>query len=53
MKFVEFNFSNGEKIQTQIKESNEENFRAFLEKRLKNFDQYIKATKGIIEECKR
>ncbi|EAL2173952.1 AAA family ATPase, partial [Campylobacter coli] len=47
------NFSNGEKIQTQIKESNEENFRAFLEKRLKNFDQYIKATKGIIEECKR
>ncbi|EIO4194131.1 AAA family ATPase, partial [Campylobacter coli] len=48
-----FNFSNGEKIQTQIKESNEENFRAFLEKRLKNFDQYIKATKGIIEECKR
>ncbi|HEG0338827.1 TPA: AAA family ATPase [Campylobacter coli] len=53
MKFVEFNFSNGEKIQTEIKESNEENFRAFLEKRLKNFDQYIKATKGIIEECKR
>lgn len=53
MKFVEFNFSNGEKIQTQIEESNEENFRAFLEKRLKNFDQYIKATKGIIEECKR
>lgn len=53
MKFVEFNFSNGEKIQTQIEESNEENFRAFLEKRLKNFDQYIKTTKGIIEECKR
>ncbi|EKJ5634937.1 AAA family ATPase [Campylobacter coli] len=53
MKIVEFNFSNGEKIQTQIEESNEENFRAFLEKRLKNFDQYIKATKGIIEECKR
>ena len=53
MKFVEFNFSNGGKIQTEIKESNEENFRAFLEKRLKNFDQYIKATKGIIEECKR
>ncbi len=53
MKFVEFSFSNGEKIQTQIEESNEENFRAFLEKRLKNFDQYIKATKGIIEECKR
>lgn len=53
MKFVEFNFSNGEKIQTQIEESNEENFRVFLEKRLKNFDQYIKATKGIIEECKR
>lgn len=53
MKFVEFNFSNGEKIQTQIEGSNEENFRAFLEKRLKNFDQYIKATKGIIEECKR
>ncbi|HIF9959831.1 TPA: McrB family protein [Campylobacter coli] len=54
MKFVEFNFSNGEKIQTQIEESNEENFRTFLKnKKLKNFDQYIKATKGIIEECKR
>lgn len=53
MKIVEFNFSNGEKIQAQIEESNEENFRAFLEKKLKNFDQYIKATKGIIEECKR
>ncbi|AHK75807.1 hypothetical protein cco19_06757 [Campylobacter coli 1091] len=32
MKIVEFNFSNGEKIQAQIEESNEENFRAFLEK---------------------
>ncbi|UYU14446.1 McrB family protein [Campylobacter coli] len=53
MKFVEFNFSNGNKTQAQIEDSNEKIFKIFLEKRLKNYNQYIKATKGIIEECKR
>ncbi len=53
MKFVEFNFSNGNKTQAQIEDSNEKIFKIFLEKRLKKYNQYIKATKGIIEECKR
>ncbi|EGK8075646.1 AAA domain-containing protein [Campylobacter lari] len=53
MNIVEFHFSNGNKILAQIENSNEEIFRKFLGKRLKNFDQYIKTTKAIIKECKR
>ncbi|EAI4298324.1 AAA family ATPase [Campylobacter lari] len=53
MNIVEFNFSNGNKIQAQIENSNEKIFRIFLEKRLKNYNQYIKATKDIVKECKR
>ncbi|EAH6312804.1 AAA family ATPase, partial [Campylobacter jejuni] len=50
---AEFHFSNGNKIQAQIEDSNEKIFKIFLEKRLKNYNQYIKATKDIIKECKR
>ncbi|EAH5344054.1 AAA family ATPase, partial [Campylobacter jejuni] len=39
--------------QAQIEDSNEKIFKIFLEKRLKNYNQYIKATKDIIKECKR
>ncbi|EAL6662907.1 AAA family ATPase, partial [Campylobacter jejuni] len=46
-------FSNGNKTQAQIEDSNEKIFKIFLEKRLKNYNQYIKATKDIIKECKR
>ncbi|EAH8283321.1 AAA family ATPase, partial [Campylobacter jejuni] len=41
------------KTQAQIEDSNEKIFKIFLEKRLKNYNQYIKATKDIIKECKR
>ncbi|EKT3928765.1 AAA family ATPase, partial [Campylobacter jejuni] len=50
---AEFHFSNGNKTQAQIEDSNEKIFKIFLEKRLKNYNQYIKATKDIIKECKR
>ncbi|EOI3707123.1 McrB family protein [Campylobacter jejuni] len=40
-------------MQAQIEDSNEKIFKIFLEKRLKNYNQYIKATKDIIKECKR
>ncbi|EOH8046985.1 McrB family protein [Campylobacter jejuni] len=53
MNIAEFHFSNGNKIQAQIEDSNEKIFKIFLEKRLKNYNQYIKATKDIIKECKR
>lgn len=53
MNIVEFNFSNGNKIQAQIENSNEKIFRIFLEKRLKIVNQYIKATKDTVKECKR
>ncbi|MBT0825822.1 AAA family ATPase, partial [Campylobacter lari] len=53
MNIVEFRFSNGNKTQAQIENSNEKIFRIFLEKRLKNYNQYIKATKDIVKECKR
>lgn len=53
MNIAEFHFSNGNKIQAQIENSNEKIFKIFLEKRLKNYNQYIKATKDIIKECKR
>ncbi|MCV3446409.1 AAA family ATPase [Campylobacter lari] len=53
MNIVEFQFSNGNKIQAQIENSNEKIFRIFLEKRLKNYNQYIKATKDMVKECKR
>ncbi|EOH3428743.1 McrB family protein [Campylobacter jejuni] len=36
-----------------MEDSNEKIFKIFLEKRLKNYNQYIKATKDIIKECKR
>ncbi|EAI0434028.1 AAA family ATPase [Campylobacter jejuni] len=53
MNIAEFHFSNGNKTQAQIEDSNEKIFKIFLEKRLKNYNQYIKATKDIIKECKR
>ncbi|EGK8105447.1 AAA domain-containing protein [Campylobacter lari] len=53
MNIVEFHFSNGNKIQAQIENSNEKIFRIFLEKRLKIVNQYIKATKDTVKECKR
>ncbi|WP_257942688.1 type IV methyl-directed restriction system, component McrB [Campylobacter lari] len=53
MNIVEFRFSNGNKTQAQIENSNEKIFRIFLEKRLKNYNQYIKATKDMVKECKR
>ncbi|MFY4765456.1 McrB family protein [Campylobacter sp. GB48] len=53
MNIVEFRFSNENKIQAQIENSNEKIFRIFLEKRLKIVNQYIKATKDIVKECKR
>ncbi|MCR8677026.1 AAA family ATPase [Campylobacter sp. S4:11] len=53
MNVVEFHFSNGNKIQAQIENSNEKIFRIFLEKRLKTVNQYIKATKDTVKECKR
>ncbi|RTJ49407.1 AAA family ATPase [Campylobacter jejuni] len=53
MNIAEFHFSNGNKTQAQIENSNEKIFKIFLEKRLKNYNQYIKATKDIIKECKR
>ncbi|EHN6916634.1 AAA family ATPase [Campylobacter jejuni] len=53
MNIAEFHFSNGNKTQAQIENSNEEIFEKFLKKRLKNYNQYIKATKDIIKECKR
>lgn len=53
MNIVEFHFSNGNKIQAQIENSNEKIFRIFLEKRLKNYNQYIKAIKDMVKECKR
>ncbi|EAM0513250.1 AAA family ATPase [Campylobacter jejuni] len=53
MNIAEFHFSNGNKTQAQIEDSNEKIFKIFLEKRLKNYNQYIKAIKDIIKECKR
>ncbi|EAH5181111.1 AAA family ATPase [Campylobacter jejuni] len=53
MNIAKFHFSNGNKTQAQIEDSNEKIFKIFLEKRLKNYNQYIKATKDIIKECKR
>ncbi|EAH7585163.1 AAA domain-containing protein [Campylobacter lari] len=53
MNIVEFNFSNGNKIQAQIENSNEKIFRIFLEKRLKTVNQYINTAKYAIKECKR
>ncbi|EPW4809216.1 McrB family protein [Campylobacter jejuni] len=53
MNIAEFHFSNGNKTQAQIEDSNEKIFKIFLEQRLKNYNQYIKATKDIIKECKR
>ncbi|ECO3472039.1 McrB family protein [Campylobacter jejuni] len=53
MNIAEFHFSNGNKTQAQIEDSNEKIFKIFLEKRLKNYNQYIKATKDIIKQCKR
>ncbi|ECL7485361.1 AAA family ATPase [Campylobacter jejuni] len=51
---VTFYFSaDRNKTQAQIEDSNEKIFKIFLEKRLKNYNQYIKATKDIIKECKR
>lgn len=53
MNVVEFHFSNGNKIQAQIENSNEKIFRIFLEKRLKTVNQYINTAKYAIKECKR
>lgn len=53
MNIAEFHFSNGNKIQAQIENSNEKIFRIFLEKRLKTVNQYINTTKYVIKECKR
>ncbi|EAH8850033.1 AAA family ATPase [Campylobacter lari] len=53
MNIVEFHFSNGNKIQAQIENSNEKFFRIFLEKRLKTVNQYINTAKYAIKECKR
>ncbi|MCV3381163.1 AAA family ATPase [Campylobacter sp. IFREMER_LSEM_CL2127] len=53
MNVVEFHFSNENKIQAQIENSNEKIFRIFLEKRLKTVNQYINTAKYAIKECKR